>query len=246
MEKTKQVSIKEELPVLNAESLILKGIESNIPVETMERLLAMRRELKAEFAQEEFNREMAEFQRECPVIKKEKSVANKDKTPRYKYAPLDAIIKQTRDLITKHGFSYSFDSNVKEKAVEAICTVTHKLGHLKTSTFEVPTDPEAYMNAPQKFASALTFAKRYAFTDVFGILTGEDDNDAQSFPIDTPARPADLSIKNLKGALSGSTDEEKIADLKKKTHIVIKDFNITDKHAGVILANVLASEVQNG
>jgi hypothetical protein len=46
-------------------------------------------------------------------------------------------------------------------------------------------------------------------------------------------------IEELKGMLKGETDEEKIADLKKKTGIVLKDFNITAKHAGVIIATIL-------
>ena len=38
-----------------------------------------------------------------------------------------------------------------------------------------------FMNRQQSFASATTFAKRYAFLDALGILTGDDDNDARSF-----------------------------------------------------------------
>ena len=35
------------------------------------------------------------------------------------------------------------------------------------------------MNAPQKYASAYTYASRYAFCAVTGILTGSEDDDAQ-------------------------------------------------------------------
>ena len=52
------------------ESLIAKAIDKNVSVETMERLLIMRRELKAEWAQTEFDKAMAAFQSECPIIKK--------------------------------------------------------------------------------------------------------------------------------------------------------------------------------
>jgi ERF superfamily. len=34
------------------------------------------------------------------------------------------------------------------------------------------------MSDTQHVAAALTFAKRYAFTNAFGIMTGDDDNDA--------------------------------------------------------------------
>ena len=54
----------------DAEALIAKAIDKNVPVETMERLLAMRRELKAEWAKEEFDKAMSAFQSDCPIIKK--------------------------------------------------------------------------------------------------------------------------------------------------------------------------------
>jgi pyruvate/2-oxoglutarate/acetoin dehydrogenase E1 component len=58
----------------DVEGLIEKAIVNNVPVDTMERILAMRRELKAEVAKEEFDRSMAKFQSECPVITKTKEV----------------------------------------------------------------------------------------------------------------------------------------------------------------------------
>ena len=45
----------------DAEALIAKAIEKNVPVETMERLLVMRRELRAERAKEAFDKAMSAF-----------------------------------------------------------------------------------------------------------------------------------------------------------------------------------------
>ena len=40
------------------------------------------------------------------------------------------------------------------------------------------------MSAQQKVGAALTFAKRYAFCNAFGIMTGDEDNDAnQAAPV---------------------------------------------------------------
>jgi hypothetical protein len=44
------------------------------------------------------------------------------------------------------------------------------------------------MNEPQRFASALTFAKRYAFCNAFGILTGDEDDNAEKATA-PPAKP---------------------------------------------------------
>lgn len=176
-----QVIPAEEHKDQSVESLIRCAIERNSSVETLERLMAIRRELKAEAAKEAFERSMAAFQADCPTIAKTKQVMNKTgNSVRYCYAPLEVIIEQVKALLQKHGFNYTLDAKVEGTWVEAICQSTHSMGHSKTSSFKVPIDKDAYMAEAQKFASALTFCKRYAFCNAFGILTGDDDDDAIS------------------------------------------------------------------
>ena len=182
--KGKVMVVKPESKQLTAEGLISQAIQSGASVDTLERLMTVRREIRAEKAKEEFDAAMAAFQAECPIIKKTKVVLNKDKTERYRFAPLDSIINQTRKLIEKHGFSYRINANNQDGKVNATVTVTHKMGHSEESSFGVGIDKDAYMTEPQKAASALTFAKRYAFCDAFGILTGDEDNDANTVSVD--------------------------------------------------------------
>jgi hypothetical protein len=196
-----------------AENLIAKAIEKGVPLETMEKLLAMRKELRMEYAKSEFDKAMSGFQSECPVIGKSKKVLNKDKqSTRYHYAPLDEIVKQTKTLLEKFGFSYMFEVINDEKGVEAKCIANHKEGFSKESSFRAPIDPEAFMNGPQKFASALTFAKRYAFCDVFGIMTGDEDDDTQAVTeSDAGEKKTDVVLKAI--AIS---DEKNLEDFKIK------------------------------
>lgn len=161
-----------------AETLIAQAISQGVPVETMERLLAMRKELKQEAAQEAFNAAMAAFQAAVPIIKKTKKVMDKFGKPRYSYAPLDSIVIQVRKPLKENGLSYTLDALVEEGWVSAFCKITHSQGHSEVSTFKIPVDKDSYMSAPQKFASAMTFAKRYAFCNALGILTGDEDTDA--------------------------------------------------------------------
>ena len=172
------------------EALIAQAIDKNLPVETMERLLAMRKELKAEAAREAFVAAMSKFQGECPIVEKKKSVAEKGGGTRYKYAPLDVIVAQVRETLSKNELAYTVDAEQTETAVTALCKVTHVMGHSETSKFTVPIDPKAYMSAPQKFAAALTFAKRYAFCNALGILTGDEDTDAAPESVSAPQAAA--------------------------------------------------------
>lgn len=165
--------------LLTPEELIAKGIESNIPVETMKELLAMRKELKAEYAKEEFDKAMAKFQAKCPIIKKNTAGAKTEKGMTvYKYATLDDIVKQTKELISECGFSYAIKIEKAEVGLKAICIVKHAAGHSEQSEMEVPlTTKTNVMSQPQVYAATSTFAKRYAFVNAFGIMTGDEDND---------------------------------------------------------------------
>jgi len=166
---------------IDAASLIAKAVESNVPVETMERLLAMRKELRAEQAKEDYDRAMSKLQGVMPVIKKNKSVMNKDgKTVRYKYAPLDDIIEQAGPVIREHGFSYKSNTVFQDGFIVATIKVTHDSGHSEETSFPVPIDKDAYMNNQQQHKSADTFAKRVAFCNAFGIVTADEDDDANS------------------------------------------------------------------
>ena len=184
--ETKAVAVAEPKAELvpqnqSIENLIGRAIENNTPVETMEKLLSMRRELKAEYAKEQFDKDMALFQGECPTIKKTKPGGKTNAGQvAYYYAPLDAIVDQTRELIQKHGFSYAIQTVTEADKVKVTCKVKHKAGHSESSDVEVPLGTKTgVMSASQVVASALTFAKRYAFCNAFGILTGDDDDDSK-------------------------------------------------------------------
>lgn len=189
--KPKVIVPKEVVPVDNtAENLISQAIQKGVDVGTMERLLAMRATIKAEQALEAFNRAMAAFQGNQPAIVKDKIIKDKYGKERYRYAPMDVIVRQVKDGLQENGLSYTTDAIVEEGWVTAVCKVTHTLGHSETSQFKVPIDKDGYMSAPQKFAAALTFAKRYAFCNAFGILTGDEDTDANFDKEDAPADDA--------------------------------------------------------
>lgn len=167
---------------MNAEGLIAQAITKGVPVETMERLLAMRRELRAEQAKEEFDKAMAAFQAECPPIKKTKAVYTNSGAVAYKFAPIDSIVTQVKPLIQKHGFSYSSNMEILSNGttqIKVLLKVTHAAGHSETTEMTVPLGGKTnIMNDSQVVAAAQTFARRYAFTNAFGILTSDEDTDA--------------------------------------------------------------------
>lgn len=165
------------------ESLLKVAVDKSLPLEQMERLLSMRRELKAEFARDEFYKSLSHFQSSCPIVKKENSVNYQSKKGgyvKYDYASLDNIVSQVKEKLFADGFSYTIKTEQTKDGVTAICCAHHKEGHTEETAFFIPIDYEAFMNAAQKVASALTYAKRYAFCNAFGIMTGDEDDDSNS------------------------------------------------------------------
>lgn len=171
---TRAVSVVEN----SSEALISQAITQNVPVETLERLFTLREKVKAETAREAFITAMAKFQSECPVIVKTKEVTLGSGQRAYSYAPIESIVSQVKDALATNGFSYSTNMEMLENGVKVSVKVQHILGHSEVTEMTVPLGTKTnVMSASQVVAAASTFAKRYAFLNAFGILTGDEDND---------------------------------------------------------------------
>lgn len=213
------------------ETFISQAIAANVPVETMEKLFALRANVKAEAAKEAFVRAMGKFQNDCPVIKKTRKVLNKDgRSVRYQFAPLEAIVEQIKKVVMDNELSYSWNTEHTEGHMKVTCTITHVLGHSTTSTFEIPIDPEGFMTAPQKYASAQTFAKRYTLCNALGISTGDEDTDATDVGKEkTPKSDKSKILFLLRTlGLKNMTKEDSEASVKEATGLELVDTNLSE------------------
>lgn len=214
---TEEVNKSVAMVTSDPESLIRYAIDKGAGIETIERMMAVRDKLKAEWAKKEYDEALASFQNECPIIKKSKAGAKSA----YYYAPFEDIISQTKDLIRKHGFSYRITSETKGQSIKAICRITHQAGHSETTEFEVPIDTRnTMMNEPQKFAGSRTFASRYAFCGGFGIVTMDSDTDGRT-ERDKPAGPSALQVADP--ALKPLANELWTLFKKHKVHKMLPD-----------------------
>lgn len=201
-----KVTKKEETSV---SEFISQAIAQNLPVETMERLFALRERVKAESAREAFIGAMAKFQSECPVIEKTKEVFTKSGQKAYAYAPIESIVSQVKDALKDNGFSYSTNMEMLEGAVKVSVKIQHVLGHSEVTEMTVPLGSQTgVMSASQVVAAASTFAKRYAFLNAFGILTGDEDNDGAKVETEEVQKVPDELRKQI-------TNTTNVDDLKK-------------------------------
>jgi hypothetical protein len=219
--KTTDATPKRELAVKESpneiDSFISQAIAVNAPVETLERLFALHKEVKAEKAKELFITAMAKLQSELPIIEKTKVVKDKAGVERYRFAQFDSIIRQTKEIISANGFSYRFREEADGDILRAVCIVTHEAGHSEESPFTVNIGVEAYMTDVQKRGARMTFAKRYAFCNAFGIVTGDEDIDGtdadkKDEPKSDKAKIA-IALNELGLKLSGDKLVEKVKEL---------------------------------
>ena len=160
--------------------LLHLAVEKNLPVEMLERLQALHERVSDRAATIEFARELAAFQDECPPIVKTstaKVMTRGGVTYSYKYAELDQIARTVRPLLARRGFSYTWDSDVRDKALHCVCILRHVNGHFEKANFSSPVESSAGMSEQQKHASALTYARRQALVQVLGLTTKEPDTD---------------------------------------------------------------------
>jgi len=146
--ETQELAVREDKAV---NDFIASAIEQKLPVETLERLFALREKAKAEAAREAFTADMAMLQGELPVIEKRK-VARDDVKGRdlYRYAPIDDIVAQTKEIIAKYGFSYSFLTENTADRVKVTCVITHKYGHTKETVMETGLATKTHIRLHQR------------------------------------------------------------------------------------------------
>ena len=160
--------------------LLELAITSGADVDKLERLMALQERWQASQARESYFVALSKFQAEAPPVELSKAVRHKDGTVRYRYAPLDAIIKALRPTLLKHGFSHTFQSAQGPDGETVItCTAHHVGGHSESASVSIPTFAGQYTNAAQDQGSALTYGQRHAFRAVFGITSGSQDDDGR-------------------------------------------------------------------
>ena len=126
----------------------------------------------------------------------------------YKYAALDQIIDILREVLPKHGLSFTQNLQSGDE-VNMVCVETivfHKSGQrLQPSFFCVPVE-QGKMSLIQAFGSHVTYARRYALSSVFGLASEEDIDGA-----DTSPKPAKKSkqIKTNKPRLTAKVEADK-------------------------------------
>lgn len=103
------------------------------------------------------------------------AVSKDGKNPHFKstYATLQNIVESTRDVLHRHGLAVvQTFSQTDGTYIDLTTTLVHESGEWISGTITVrPTKPD-----PQGLGSAATYARRYAYAAILGIVTDDDDD----------------------------------------------------------------------
>jgi hypothetical protein len=178
-------AIAKQVTRLDPQDLLTRAVEKGASLETLERLVALAKDVREVQAREAWHYAMAEFQRRCPSIKKTATaqIATAKGYYSYRYAALDEIMEVIRPLLGELGLSVSWSTRVEPQRVIISCRIAHVLGHSENSgEVSMPiadSQDRSGGNPAQKVGSALTYARRYSLLCVTG-LSPEDDDDGQA------------------------------------------------------------------
>jgi ERF superfamily len=180
-----------KLSVMDPQALIASAVEHGAGIETLERLVALAKEVRAEQAKAAYYEAMAEFQRQCPRIPKPAKARISMKSGgsfEYSYAPLDVIMEKITPVMGPLGLSISYRMLQAKDTVTAVCRINHELGHYEESgevTMPVTLAKTAEggytgANPAQCVGIAASYAKRYALLAITGVAPQGDDIDGSS------------------------------------------------------------------
>ena len=117
-----------------------------------------------------------------------------------KYVPLENVVEAITESASKNGLSFTqFPSSDEAGNVTVGTLVMHSSGEW------IEYDPirmKPVKNDPQSIGSAITYAKRYALSAIFGITSDQDDdgNEATQTKKQAPAKKKDEPVISVEKA----------------------------------------------
>ena len=165
--------------------IMMAATREDVSIEKLERLLVMKREIKATEQREQFFESLALVQSQMPQLEQNGLIdygAGKGKIKYARYEDIDAVV---RPLYSKYGFSVSWDSAPAFEGKMVKVTGTFSChGHSEKREMTGPVDSSGGKNGIQGVASTVAYLKRQTLKMFFNMVERGHDKDG--------ANPADL------------------------------------------------------
>lgn len=150
----------------------------DVPVDKLERLLAMNERILDRNAKAEFEAAFAEMQGELPEITERGRIVVNGQT-RSTYARFEDIIAEIRPILTKHGFALRHENKQEGEKLTVVGILSHRCGHSVRDEFIAEADNSGAKNDIQQVGSTRSYGQRYTTISLLNIVTRGADDDGQ-------------------------------------------------------------------
>ncbi len=175
-EKESRQMIPEPSVALMLQKVIDGGITAD-NVSALEALVGLYDRMKAKNAEREFAAALTDLQGETSSVQATKAVDEKpDGTVRYRFAPYTEIMRTVKPMLSRYGFSVTFDTEHNGDRLTSICTLMHRSGHSRQNRFSVRYSGPPGTSPAQGDMSTKSYAKRGALCDCLNIVVEHDDD----------------------------------------------------------------------
>ena len=176
------------------------AVNPDVDIDKMERLMDMQERMMDRNAETEFNQAMSLAQSEVGFV----NVDLKNGQTHSKYASYVQMDRALRPVYTKHGFALSFNTEATDKPdmVRVLCYVTHKAGHTRNYSIDMPADGKGakggdVMTKTHATGAASSYGMRYLLKLIFNVAIGEDDTDGNIEPEVLPVYITENQVNTL-------------------------------------------------
>jgi len=169
------------------EDPIFRLAEKGVSMEQLEKLIAMRDRERAYQAKSAFDQHFAEMQQAFSELGP--APKSKDVDGKYKYAPLNTLVKHYGSTIARFGFSFRFYEAEVDNGRLQVSVDISGYGHTVTNSKVMPVyEPDkigqsgkSIMNVLQAEGVRSTYGQRYVFNAGFGLVSEYEDTDGMGF-----------------------------------------------------------------
>jgi len=146
-------------------------------MDTVERLMVLRREIEASEARRSYQRDFARLQSVLPSVQKSGKASFQTKKGgrlEYCYVKIDDLTNALKPFLNEHGFSFLFKQKENYDKIAVACIVMHIEGHRESVEMSAPIDTSGYKNHLQAMASTVSYLRRLTFTSAFGLSVTDE------------------------------------------------------------------------
>lgn len=178
IEKIEHLQPVAALTPITPMAMLAQAIERGMPVETIDKLMALGERWDAAQARKAFEGALASARADFKPIVKNREVdftSQKGRT-HYRHEDLGGIANAVDPILAKYGLSYRYrtTSNINEPITVTCIVFGH--GHSEENTLSAGRDESGNKNHIQGVASTVTYLQRYTLKAALGLAASNDDD----------------------------------------------------------------------